>query len=369
MTRKQVSNAPEARGGVGGGAPDFKVGEAGGSSRSEHAPKAQPPEARKLGRDGPALTRFGLGMAALGRPAYINVGHGDDFAAGRSPEDMERHAHAVLDAAYAAGVRYVDAARSYGRAEAFLRAWLERRAIAPGEVVVGSKWGYRYTGGWRLDADRHEVKDHSIAALREQLAESQAALGPWLALYQIHSATRASGVLADGEVLAALAQLRERGVRVGVTVSGAGQAETVRAALAVERDGAPLFESVQATWNLLERSCEEALREAHAAGRTVIVKEALANGRLGPRGDAGRGGVLAQVARAAGTTPDAVALGAVLAQPWADVVLAGASTVDQLTSNLRSLEVRVGDDALAALDALREPPEAYWAARARLPWR
>src|SRR5919198_6351970 len=168
-------------------------------------------EPRKLGRDGAALSRLGLGMAALGRPAYINVGHGDDFPAGRSPAEMERRAHAVLDAAYAAGVRYVDAARSYGRAEAFLRAWLEARRIAPGEVVVGSKWGYRYTGDWRLDAERHEVKDHSITALREQLAESEAALGPWLALYQIHSATCDSGVLADREVLAALAGLRDPG--------------------------------------------------------------------------------------------------------------------------------------------------------------
>ena len=33
----------------------------------------------------------------------------------------------MLDAAYAAGVRYVDAARSYGRAEEFLAGWLAER--------------------------------------------------------------------------------------------------------------------------------------------------------------------------------------------------------------------------------------------------
>ena len=36
----------------------------------------------------------------------------------------------VLDAAYGAGVRYFDAARSYGRAEQFLGSWLRARGLA-----------------------------------------------------------------------------------------------------------------------------------------------------------------------------------------------------------------------------------------------
>jgi aryl-alcohol dehydrogenase-like predicted oxidoreductase len=327
-------------------------------------------ETRRLGGvDGPQASRLGLGLAALGRPAYINVGHGDDFPDGRSPQAMERHAHEVLDAALAGGVRYFDAARSYGRAEAFLRSWLDARGIAPGRVVVASKWGYRYVGAWRLDAERHEVKDHSLAALEEQLAASEAALGPWLALYQIHSATPESGVLSDAGVLDALARLRERGVRVGVTVSGASQAATVETALAVRRGGRRLFDAVQATWNVLEPSCGPALREAHDAGCTAIVKEALANGRLTARGDAGAAGALADLAREAGASPDAAALAAALAQPWADVVLLGASTVDQLRSNLAAEALRLPSSALEGLARLREEPAAYWARRAQLAWR
>lgn len=325
-------------------------------------------ETRPLGGDGPPLTRFGLGMAALGRPAYITVGHADDFPDGRSPAAMERHAHGVLDAAHAAGVRYFDAARSYGRAEAFLRSWLDARGIAPGQVVVGSKWGYRYTGEWQLEAERHEVKDHSLGALRAQLAESRATLGRHLALYQIHSATEESGVLDDAAVLDELARARDGGLRVGVTVSGPQQAATVRRALDVHRDGAPLFTAIQATWNLLERSCEDALLEAHAAGRTVLVKEALANGRLTPRGDAATG-ALDAVANELGTPADVVALAAALAQPFADVVLLGASTVAQLASNLRALELRPTDSALERLRSVREDGAAYWRHRATLPWR
>jgi aryl-alcohol dehydrogenase-like predicted oxidoreductase len=326
-------------------------------------------ETRTLGAGGPVVSRLGLGLAALGRPAYITIGHDRDFPGGRTPAEMERQARAVLDAAYAAGIRYYDAARSYGRAEAFLRGWLEARRLGRGEVVVGSKWGYRYTGGWRLDAERHEVKDHSAAALREQLAASEAELSPWLMLYQIHSATPESGVLDDREVLDDLAALRDRGVRVGVTVSGAAQAETIRRAIAVRRGGAPLFAAVQATWNVLERSCGGALAEAHGGGVGVIVKEALANGRLTARGDAGASGPVADLARALGATADAVALAAALAQPFADVVLLGASTAAQLASNARATELALAPEALAALGAVAEPAPAYWAGRARLPWR
>jgi aryl-alcohol dehydrogenase-like predicted oxidoreductase len=320
---------------------------------------------------GPPLPRLGLGLAALGRPAYIDLGHGEDLPEGRTPDALERHAHAVLDAAFAAGVRYVDAARSYGRAEAFLRSWLLARGHSPATVVVGSKWGYRYVGDWRVDAARHEVKDHSAAALRSQLAESEALVGPWLALYQIHSATPDTGVLEDGAVLDLLAELRERGVEVGLTASGPRQADTVRRALEIERGGRPLFAAVQATWNVLERGAEDALVEARAACRTVIVKEALANGRLGPRGDAGRAGPVADLARALGVGPDAIALGAALSRPWADVVLSGAATVEQLRSNVEA--ARLDPGALAAaldgpLAALREPVDGYWARRAALPW-
>jgi aryl-alcohol dehydrogenase-like predicted oxidoreductase len=324
-------------------------------------------ETRRLGATGPEVTRLGLGMAALGRPGYMTLGHAGDFADGRTPEAMERQAHAVLDAAYAGGVRYVDTARSYGRGEEFLRSWLDARGLAPGAVVVASKWGYTYTAGWRADAAQHEVKDHSLAALRRQLPETLALLGPHLALYQIHSATRESGVLEDAAVLDELARLRDRGVLVGLTVSGPAQADTVRRALEIARGGAPVFASVQATWNLLERSCEAALAEAHAAGRAVVVKEPLANGRLTARGDAA-GGALGAVCSALGATPDAVALAAALAQPWATVVLSGAATEAQLGSNLAAATLALGPDALAQLAAVREEPGAYWRQRSALAW-
>jgi aryl-alcohol dehydrogenase-like predicted oxidoreductase len=285
---------------------------------------------------------------------------------------MEAHAHAVLDAAWDAGMRYFDAARSYGRGEEFLGNWLRARNIAPGSVTVASKWGYTYTAGWQVEAEQHEVKDHSLPVLRRQWQETQANLGGYLALYQVHSATLESGVLENAGVLAELARLKAAGTRIGLSLSGAGQADTLARALEVEADGVRLFDAVQATWNLLERSAGPALAAAHAAGMGVVVKEALANGRLTPRNDdpafAPRHALLLAQAQRLGCTVDALALAAALAQPWASVVLSGAATVEHVRSNAAAVAVAWDAEAEDALAALIEPAEEYWRTRADLAW-
>lgn len=225
------------------------------------------------------LPRLGLGLAAVGRPAYIDLGRVADLPADRTVEAMRDRAHAVLDTAYALGIRYFDAARSYGLAEEFLASWLDAHPEAT-DVLIGSKWGYTYTAGWRADAEVHEVKDHGTATYDRQIAETRALLGDRLDLYQIHSVTPDSPALTDRDLHARLARLAADGVAVGLSTSGPLQAEAIRAALKVTVDGRRLFTVVQATYNLMEPSAGPALAEAHDAGLMVIVKEAMANGRL-----------------------------------------------------------------------------------------
>jgi aryl-alcohol dehydrogenase-like predicted oxidoreductase len=304
--------------------------------------------------------RIGLGLAALGRPAYITSDRDAELGEDRSPEAMRERSETMLDAAYRAGVRYVDVARSYGRAESFVAGWLAKRQLGPGDITVGSKWGYTYVGDWRMDAERQETQDLSLDTLNRQLAESLQILGDNLALYQIHSASPDNAVLSSIDVLDALRRLRERPMAIGLTVTGPHQAEVIDAAIELD-----LFDTVQATWNLLEPSSGEALARAHDAGLTVIVKEAVANGRLTNAGDQP---ALVSAATARGLTADTLALSAVLAQPWADIVLSGAVTVDTLHTNLAA-GAAAWDSDLTGLGAdLAQPADVYWQERSRRAW-
>ncbi|MFE2726500.1 aldo/keto reductase [Kitasatospora sp. NPDC059327] len=319
---------------------------------------------------GPSLARFGLGTAAVGRPGYITLGRDLDLPAGRDVEALRERTHALLDAAYAAGVRYFDTARSYGRAEEFVGQWLAARPEAAPDVVVGSKWGYTYTADWRATGVAvHEVKEHSTAVFDRQVQETRALLGAWPQVYLVHSVTPDSPALTDPALHARLARLAADGVRIGLSTSGPAQAATVRAALEVTAQGRPLFAAVQSTWNLLEPSAGPALAEAHAAGWLVVVKEGMANGRLADRNATGPDtAALRALATRTGASCDALALAAAAAQPWADVVLSGAATVEQLASNLTAAGIGLAPADLAALAPLAEPAEAYWHTRAALPW-
>jgi aryl-alcohol dehydrogenase-like predicted oxidoreductase len=319
-----------------------------------------------FGRTKLEVTPIGVGLAALGRPGYITLGHGADVATDRSVAGMAARAREVLDRAYGAGVRYLDAARSYGYAEAFLADWLRTDPERASTVTVGSKWGYTYVAGWKVEVETHEVKDHSLATFTRQLAETGELLRDHLDLYQIHSASLDTGVLEDAELLDALVELSERGVVVGLSLTGPDQAATLRRALEVSAIRGGPFGAVQATWNLLEPSVGEALAEAADAGWGVIVKEAVANGRLTPRGQPPA--PVSAAARELGIGVDGFAIAAALAQPWSHVVLSGATTVAQLDSNLRGAEVQLPPGLTEELATVAEPAQDYWEQRSALPW-
>ena len=327
--------------------------------------------------------RLGLGLAALGRPGYVTLNHASDLGGSYDPSTMELRTHDVLSAAFEMGIRYIDAARSYGRAEDFLASWLRKRAIEPGEISVASKWGYTYTADWSTSATQHEIKEHSLAAYLRQLHESIERLGPYLSLYQIHSVTAESKTLEDDALIDAIARLRERGIRAGLTVSGAGQDVAIRRSLEVRRDGERVFDSVQATWNILERGAESALQDAHGEGMKVVVKESLANGRLTHqrgkreegRGARQKGDVffpsvarICEVAESRGTTIEMLALGAALARPWADVVLSGAATVGQIQSSVAALELAYDPELEERLRSVSIDSAEYWRARSSFRW-
>lgn len=308
------------------------------------------------------VERFGVGLAALGRPAYINVGRADALPEQRTVEALRERTSVVLDAAHRLGIRWVDAARSYGSAEEFLAGWLDERGHE--DVTVSSKWGYAYVAGWQVETEVHEVKEHSVERLRTQWQETTKLLDDRVDLYQVHSLTAASALFDDLALQHELARLRDSGVRLGFSTSGARQHEAVERAWELEIGGTQLFSAVQSTWNTLEPSVGRALAEVHHGGWQVLIKETLANGRLVVRPPKS----LARMAEQRGVGPDAIALAHVLAQPWADVVLIGPASVEQLESNLRAGAVRLSDEEMVELAALAADPATYWGDRAALSW-
>jgi aryl-alcohol dehydrogenase-like predicted oxidoreductase len=174
------------------------------------------------------------------------------------------------------------------------------------------------------------------------------------------------------DVLKELAQIKSEGVLIGFSVSGPQQAQVIQRALEIKIDDRRLFDSLQVTWNILERSATQVLKEAHEMGVGIIVKEALANGRLTGKNtapnDAAKLAVLKEEALRLNTTVDGLVLAAVLSQPWVDVVLSGAARVEHLESNLKAVDVVYDGEAESRLSGLVEDPRVYWETRSSLVW-
>jgi len=149
-------------------------------------------------------TKIGLGLAAIGRPEYINIR--TDHAIDKSEAAFKKNAHLLLDEAYKLGVRYFDTAPSYGNGEAYLGQWNSDRNYD--DVVLGTKWGYTYVANWELGFNgKHEVKEHSLEKLLEQWEVSKHRF-PKLTYYQVHSATFESGILENEAILNQLYQIK-----------------------------------------------------------------------------------------------------------------------------------------------------------------
>jgi aryl-alcohol dehydrogenase-like predicted oxidoreductase len=131
---------------------------------------------------------------------------------------------------------------------------------------------------------------------------------------------------------------------------------------------------VQATWNLLERGAESALQDAHDAGMKVVVKESLANGRLTQANRTEDDALFPSVARirelaeSRGTTIETLALAAALARPWANIVLSGAATVDQVRSTVGALDFAYDAELDEQLRSVAIPSDEYWRARSSFSW-
>ena len=312
--------------------------------------------------------KLGLGTAALGRPQYINIRTKNiqktDLATFR------KHSFSVLEEAYALGVRYFDTAPGYGLAEELVLDWLQTKNDPT--IEIATKWGYTYTANFDKNAIIHEVKEHSLAKLNAQWDFSKQLL-PYLKVYQIHSTTIATGVLENQAVLEQLSSLKkEHHLTIGLTTTGENQVEVLKRALDVHIEGTQVFDLFQVTYNCLEQSLQKISQELIQQEKTIVIKEALANGRIFKNKNYQQYSLLyktlANLAQKYEVGIDAISLKYCAQKNPKSTILSGASTIRQLQENLKADTFMLSSQDLKLLDAFKTPAHYYWSERKKLTW-
>ncbi|WP_034058104.1 aldo/keto reductase [Lacinutrix jangbogonensis] len=310
---------------------------------------------------------LGLGTAALGRPHYINVRQE------RSKLDLNafrKQSFAVLENAYQLGVRYFDTAPGYGLAEDLLLEWLSTKTDS--SIEIATKWGYTYVANFDTNAKIHEIKEHSLEKLNAQWEHSKRFL-PHLKVYQIHSVTLETGVLENKAVLERLAFLKkEYNIEIGLTTTGKNQIEVIKKALAISIDGKQLFDAFQVTYNILDQSLSAITNQLISRNKRIIIKEALANGRLFRNKNYSHYNniytALDHLAKNYNVGIDAIALNYCEQTIPTSLVLSGASNSEQLKQNLKMNIFSLSKNEIMLLNSFKTTPELYWSERKKLEW-
>ncbi|MDA8195373.1 MAG: aldo/keto reductase [Thermaerobacter sp.] len=287
---------------------------------------------------------------------------------------------AILDKAFAAGVRFIDTADVYplggglplqGATEEILGQWLKGHRH---EVVLASKC-YGATGSG--PNDRGLSRRHIMSAIENSLRRLQT---DYLDLYQAHQFDSNTPV---EETLRAFDDLVRQGKVRYIGVSNWRTWQLARGTAAVERNGLYPIISVQPRYNLLFRMIEEDLVPFCVAnGLGLITYNPLAGGLLTGRyqphqavPDGTRFGLAAgagQLYQARYWSPAhfaaverfreycadrhlslaAAAVAWVLAQPGITSAIIGASRPDQLDASLQAADVTLTPSDLDTLDQL-----------------
>jgi aryl-alcohol dehydrogenase-like predicted oxidoreductase len=287
----------------------------------------------ELGGSGLRVSRVGLGCNNFGRRL-----------------DLER-THAVVEAALAEGINFLDTAESYGdgKSERFLGEVLEGRRA---EVVLATKFGWNADQGGSRDYMRRAIAG-SLERLRTDAVD----------LYYYH---RPDGVTPIAETIEAMKELLDEGMvrAIGVSNFSAEQLD--------EAVKAGPVAALQNRYNLLERGAEaDVLPKCGELGVAFIPYFPLASGlltgkyrrgedpppgsRLESQGEALSDEAfdeierLEEFAEARGRSLLEVAIAGLASQPAVASVIAGATRPEQVTQNAGAGDWELSAKELAEL--------------------
>ncbi|MCL8252909.1 aldo/keto reductase [Aeromicrobium fastidiosum] len=282
-------------------------------------PSATPSGTFQLGGDLP-VTRLGYGaMQITGEGVW------------GEPRDRAE-AVAVLRRAVELGVTFFDTADSYGPnvSEEIIREALHPYAD---DVVIATKAGLTRTGPgeWIPVGRPAYLKQQVELSLRKLDVER-------IDLIQLH---RIDAEVPVAEQVGAFKELQDAGKVRHIGLSEVSVAELEQAQETAE------IVSVQNLFNLTDRSAEELLDHATAAGIAFIPWFPLATGGL-----VKDGGPLEKLAAEHDATPSQLALAWLLKRSPVMLPIPGTSTVSHLEDNVGAAAIELTDEQFAAMDAI-----------------
>ncbi|MGM1053866.1 MAG: NADP(H)-dependent aldo-keto reductase [Pseudomonadota bacterium] len=334
-------------------------------------------QTRPLGTTGIEVSRLCLGTMTFGE------------------QNSEAEAHEQLDRAVAFGINFIDTAEMYpvppkaetqGRTERYIGSWLKQRGSRDDVIIATKASGpglEHIRGGPRL------TREHLRQAIDESLARLQT---DYIDLYQLHWPDRKTNVFGKlgypyneeeedttplEETLAALKELVDAGKVRAIGLSNDTPWGVMRALQLAETFGLPRVASVQNPYNLLNRTFEVGLAEiAHREQVGLLAYSPLAFGVLSgkylegarpegarltlferfqrytnPQAEAATADYV-KIARDAGLDPAQMALAFVNSRPFLTSNIIGATSMEQLESNLESESLKLDHDVLEAIETV-----------------
>ncbi|HEY3635705.1 MAG TPA: aldo/keto reductase [Caldimonas sp.] len=322
-----------------------------------------------LGRTGLFVSELCLGT--------MTFGGGDEGIWARIGRLQQDEAERIVGSAIDAGINFIDTADVYaaGRSEQITGQALRNLKVPRERVVVATKvFGETGSG----PNERGATRSHIVAALKESLRRLQL---DHVDLYQIHGFDPATPI---EETVRALDTMVEHGHVRSIGVSNWAAWQIMKALGIAERLGLARFESLQAYYTIAGRDLErELVPMLESEGLGLMVWSPLAGGFLSGKygrdqqGEAGSRrtafdfppvdkdraydviDAMREIAGARGVSVAQVALAWLLHQPVVTSVIIGARKPEQLADNLAAVDVALGADELAKLDAVSKLPAEY----------
>lgn len=311
-----------------------------------------------LGRSGLRVSPYCLGTMTFG----------EDFGWGASPEES----FAMLDEYRSRGGNFVDTANIYtaGHSEQIIGDYLQKKEVRRDEIVLSTKFYCNLFPG-----DPNGGGAGRKALIQQCEASLDRLQSDYIDIYWLHNWDRTAPI---EETLRGLDDLVTAGKIRYVGFSDIPAWKTAEAqTIAHFRGWAPII-ALQLEYSLLERTSEgELFPMAQALGMGVMPWSPLKSGFLS--GKFKRGGrdlvdtkrtgmvgvpseadydiieAVAAVASEIGASSASVALAWVRSQPGVSSTLIGARRVDQLKSNLDSLDLTLSPEQIKKLDEASKP--------------